>query len=86
MSWDKAAMKEDRQQLYFDAILFLVSDAGGKLSRKSLIAQVKKEIKGQGNVAWHVDRMVANMIRERSLVRQGNLLSLNTTPGAQLTR
>lgn len=79
-------MKEDRQQLYFDAILFIVSEAGGNLSRKSLIAQVKKEIRNRGNVAWHVDRMVANMIRERCLVRKGKLISLNSSPGAQLMR
>ncbi|HVJ87533.1 MAG TPA: hypothetical protein VM452_17875 [Caulifigura sp.] len=86
MSWTKASMRKDRQLAYFDAVLMAVSDAGGGLSRSKLIRQVAREVRGKGDTAWHVDRMVATMLRERDLVRTNGLLSLNTSPGAQQNR
>jgi hypothetical protein len=48
MSWDKAAMREDRRQRYFDAILWAVSEAGGLLTRKRLLTLVAKDVGGGG--------------------------------------
>lgn len=86
MSWDKAAMRESRKQAYFDSILMAVSDAGGGLSRKRLIERVREDLPHMGDTAWHVDRMVSTMIRERCLIRKGGLLSLNSPPDAQRNR
>lgn len=87
MSWDNAAMREDRQQAYFDSILMAISDAGGPLTREELIAIVAEDLPRHGNTAWHVDRMVAAMIREKCLVRKNDSLSLNHAPaGAQQNR
>jgi hypothetical protein len=86
MCWDKAAIREDRQQAYFDSILMAVSEAGGQLTRQRLLALVARDLRAMGNTAWHVDRMVSTMIREGCLIRKKGLLSLNSPPDAQRTR
>jgi len=86
MSWDKAAIRESRKQAYFDSILIAVSDSGGGLSRMRLIERVRDDLPQMGDTAWHVDRMVATMIREKCLIRKNGLLSLNSSPGAQKNR
>jgi hypothetical protein len=86
MCWDDAAMREDRQQAYFDSILMAVSEAGGQLTRRRLIALVAKDLQDMGNTAWHVDRMVGVMIRGRCLIRKKGVLTLNSAPGAQRCR
>jgi hypothetical protein len=86
MCWDTAAMREDRQQTYFDSILMAVSEAGGRLTRQELIALVAEDLPAMGNTAWHVDRMVCAMIRGRCLIRKDRAISLNSSPGAQRNR
>lgn len=86
MNWTKAAMREERQQAYFDSILMIISESGGGINRKQLIKKVARDIRNMGNTAWHVDRVVSTMLREKCLVRKGDLLALNSTPGAQQTR
>lgn len=86
MCWTKAAMREDRQQAYFDAILMNVSETGGNITRERLIKKVARELKKMGDTAWHVDRMVATMIRGRCLVRKKDKIALRTVPGAQTFR
>jgi hypothetical protein len=79
-------MRADRQQAYFDSVLMAVSEAGGGLTREELIAIVAKDLPGMGDTAWHVDRMVAAMVRERCLVRKAGVITLNSSPGAQRNR
>lgn len=86
MSWSKAAMREERQQAYFDSILMIVSESSGGITRKQLIKKVARDVRNMGNTTWHVDRMVSTMLREKCLVRKGELLALNSTPGAQQNR
>jgi hypothetical protein len=86
MCWDTAVMREDRQQAYFDSILMAVSEAGGRLTRRKLLAIVTKELPRMGNTAWHVDRMVSAMIRGRCLLLKDGAIVLNSTPGAQQYR
>ena len=86
MCWEKAKIRKERQQAYFDAVLITVSELGGNVSRKQLIKEVRKIVSEMGDVAWHVDRMVATMIRGKSLVRVGDRLLLKTSLGAQEMR
>jgi hypothetical protein len=79
-------MREERQQAYFDSILMTVSEAGGSLSRQKLIRLVATDLPAMGNTAWHVDRMVATMVRDRCLIRRDGVICLNSPPGAQLNR
>ena len=86
MCWDTAPMREDRQQAYFDSILMAVSEAGGRLTRRELIALVADDLPAMGNTAWHVDRIVSAMIRGRCLIRKDGVISLNSSPDAQRNR
>lgn len=89
MSWHTAAMREDRKQPYFDAVLLSVSELSGQATRDSLLKLVTEmlaEESDMGNIAWHVDRMVAAMLRDGSLARRGGRLTLTAPPGAQQSR
>jgi hypothetical protein len=86
MCWSKAAMREERQQAYFDSILMIISESSGGISRQQLIKKVARDLRKLGNTNWHVDRMVSTMLREKCLIRKGELLALNSFPGAQQNR
>ena len=86
MCWDKAAIREDRQQAYFDSILMIVSESGGEVTRQQLIEQVSADLPHMGNTALHVDRMVRAMVEGRCLVWDGEKLRLNSRPGDQQNR
>jgi hypothetical protein len=86
MCWDNAAMREDRQQAYFDSILMAVSEAGGRVTRRELVALVASDLPDMGDTAWHVGRMVGAMVRGHCLVREGDAVRLNSRPDDQLNR
>jgi len=85
----KAAIRDDRTEPYEDAIYFSLSEAGGRIHRARLIQLVSKELSGvpgMGNIAWHTNRLVAFLVRMGRLRREKGIISLASTPGAQLTR